>query len=269
MPAAAMSAIRDLELAADEAALWFLGQSGFVVKAAGVLVAIDPYLSDSVAAVVPELTRRFPPPLAPADLQVDIYIATHDHLDHLDPDTLGPYQFKASTQFVAPRLAARHLAALGVPWDNLTVIDSGVTADVTGVRCTGVYAAPNEPAVIDTAGYLLQFANGRSVYHSSDTACTDLLVAAAPRAEVALLCINGKGGNMNVEQAARLAAALQPRAAIGHHYDLMTHNSENPHTLGYHLRHLDRAIAAPVLEPLQPWRWTAAGPAGAPAQPGR
>ena len=196
-----MQDILNFDLAPDQAALWFIGQSGYIFRAAGVTVVMDPYLSDSVSRLVPELTRLYPPPIPPNVLQADVFIVTHDHLDHLDPDTIEPYCFKERTIFVSPRLAAKKLHSLGVPETNLVVIDSGITRTVRDIKITGVYALPNESAVIDTTGYQLTFANGRSVYHSSDTGFSEVLLAAVPRVEVALVCINGKMGNLEVAQA--------------------------------------------------------------------
>ncbi len=62
-------------------AVWALGQSGFVMKAAdGPVVCIDPCLADPVARLNPRWSRRYPPPVAPEDLRCDIVIFTHDHL---------------------------------------------------------------------------------------------------------------------------------------------------------------------------------------------
>ncbi|MGO9199185.1 MAG: hypothetical protein ACLQM8_01440 [Limisphaerales bacterium] len=66
-----MRTIGQHPLGPDQAALWFLGQAGYVIRSAGVTVAIDPYLTNSAAANAPEFTRLFPPPILPEDLRVD------------------------------------------------------------------------------------------------------------------------------------------------------------------------------------------------------
>jgi L-ascorbate metabolism protein UlaG (beta-lactamase superfamily) len=226
-----MTAIEQHQVLPTQAALWFLGQAGYVIRAGGVTVAIDPYLSDSAAANAPEFRRRFAPPIAPENFRVDLYLVTHDHLDHLDPETLRRYRHPHTTQFVAPRLASRKLVELGVPPANIRRLDSGESWTWRDVTIVGTFALPTGPDVLDTAGYSLEFSNGRSVYHASDTAFTPLLLQAAPKAmEVALVPINGKWGNLNVEQAADLAAAVGPRYVFPNHYDLMVLNAENPET---------------------------------------
>jgi L-ascorbate 6-phosphate lactonase len=243
-------------LDADQAGLWFLGQSGYILRSADVTVVIDPYLSDSVRAIAPEFGRLYPPPLAPEDLRADIYVITHDHLDHLDPQTLGEYRHIAQTTFVAPRLACNKLEALGIPRANIVRLDSGESATICGVRITGIYALPAEAEVIDTTGYWIELANGRNVYHTSDTEYSELLVKCAPKAEVLLVCINGKDGNMGAQPAARLAAAVAPRvAAIPNHYDLMALNAENPQVFAYFARQECPAVPVTILQPLEPLIW--------------
>lgn len=250
-----MNRILDYSLETEQAALWFLGQSGFVIKSCGKVIVIDPYLSDSVAKVSPKLTRLYPPPIEPDVLKADIFIVTHDHLDHLDPETIANYQHKETTTFVAPRLACEKLKQISIPDNNIMQIDSGQRKTVLGVDITGIYAVPNEPAVIDTTGYLIEFPNSRSIYHSADTGFSDLLLDCAPNAEVVLVCINGQWGNLNVEQAAQLANRAEARYAIPHHYDLMELNAKNPTIFAYQMNYVNSKIETKILSVLEPFVW--------------
>lgn len=251
-----MTSIEQHPLRPQQAALWFLGQSGYVIRAGDVTVVIDPYLSDSAAAGMPEFTRLFPPPIAPENLLADLYLITHDHLDHLDPETIRRYPRRHMTQFVAPRFAARKLLELGVPPENVHRIDSGEDWTWRGVAITGVFALPTGADVLDTTGYLLKFANGRTVYHAADTAFTRLLMQAAPKGvEVMLVPINGKWGNLNAEQAAELAAVVGPRYVLPGHYDVMALNAENPETFRWFCQ--QRKISTQCIIPtvMRPFVW--------------
>ena len=253
-----MKRILDYEIEPEEAAVWWLGQAGYVVRSRGVTAAIDPYLSDSVARIAPEFGRLYPPPIDPAELMVDVVVITHDHLDHLDPETLGPYAHKDRTTFVAPRLAARTLSGLGIPQTNIRRIDIGERETVLdGVTVTGIYAVPTGPDALDTTGYLVELPNGRSVYHTSDTAYSELLLRSAPHAETLLVCINGKWGNLNVHQAVELACAVKPTHAVPNHYDLMALNSENPRTFEFFMRQAAPEIGVRILDVMQPFVWPA------------
>ena len=251
-----MKPIADLDLRPDQAALCFLGQAGYLIRTGGVTVAIDPYLSDSAAAGAPEFTRRFSPPLRPEDLRVDLYLVTHDHLDHLDPETIQRYPHRQTTRFIAPRLAARKLHALGVPEENIGRLDVGEDGTWSGVTVHGVFALPTSLDVLDTTGYLLRFANGRTVYHTSDTAFTPLLLQAAPRgADVMLVPINGKWGNLNVEQAVELTAVVGPRYVMPNHHDLMALNAENPETFRWFCQRRKLGTRCIIPEVMKPFVW--------------
>ena len=250
-----MESIVGHTLERNQAALWFLGQAGYIARAGGVTLAIDPYLTDSAGRGSPGFSRRVPAPVAPEDLRVDLLIVTHDHTDHLDPETIARYPHKETTTFVAPRFAARKVVARGVPQSQVVKVDVGETGQVQGVAITGVFALPTGPDALDTAGYLVTFPNGRSFYHASDTAFCRLLLRAAPRAEVLLVPINGKWDNLDVEEAIELTAAVNPRFVSPNHYDLMALNSENPETF----RHFWNARRLPpvcvIMEIMKPFVW--------------
>ena len=252
-----MQDILDFPLTPDQAGLWFLGQAGYILRAGELSIVIDPYLTDSVGDRSPDLTRQLPVPIAPQHLRVDVFITTHDHLDHLDPDTINAYRHKETTLFIAPRLAERTLASLGVSDSRIHRVDSGETLPLDGVSITGVYAVPTDPTVVDTTGYLLEFANGRSVYDTSDTGMSDLLPAAAPQnPDVLLVCINGKYGNLTAEQAAQLTAVIRPGVAIPNHYDMMALNSVDPDTYVHAMRQADDSVRVAVLDTMQPFVWS-------------
>jgi len=250
-----MRAILEKPLGEEQAALWFLGQAGYVLRDRHTCLAIDPYLTDSAARVAPDLRRLLPVPVEPEDLKVDVFVVTHDHLDHLDPETIQQYRHKETTLFVGPHLACRKLASLGIPNGNVVCVDRGAEAVVRTVRIRGVLAVPTDRFVSDTTGYRIEFPNGRSAYHTSDTAFSERLLEAAPEAEVLLTCINGKWGNLSAQQAARLAARVRPKVAIPNHYDMMRPNTEDPQAFVAFLRKESPETEARVLDVLDPFVW--------------
>jgi len=239
----------------DKAALWFLGQAGYFLKSGASTVIIDPYLTDSVSKVAPMFKRAYPVPVNPEEIKADIFIVTHDHLDHLDPETIGAYSHKDSTVFVSPRHAAKKLVELGIDREKITVIDHGDSVDVAGIQIDGVFALATGPDVLDTTGYKITFANGKTVYHTSDTAFCNLLLKACPYADVLLVCINGKFGNLNIEQAIELTLAVNPKIVIPNHYDVMELNSENPESFSYFYAEREAPALCVILEPMEQLEW--------------
>jgi L-ascorbate 6-phosphate lactonase len=243
-------------LAEEEAELRFLGQAGYIIRSGGVSVAVDPYLTDSVGAASPDFKRLFPPPLAPEELKVDFYIVTHDHGDHLDPDTVRRYRHREDTHFVAPRFAALKLIDLGVPAKNVIRLEAGEQWIHANTVIKGVFALPTGTDVIDTTGYLITFANGRSIYHTSDTGFATLLLKSAPKnVDVLLVPINGKWGNLTIEQALDLTAAVNPRYVLPNHYDLMALNAENPETFRWLCQHYQLGAECVIPSITKPIIW--------------
>ena len=245
-----------VEVPPGQVSLWFLGQAGYYIKSNKCSVLIDPYLTDSVGKSAPLFARTYPSPVEPSEIKADVFIVTHDHTDHLDPETIEAYAHKETTMFVSPRHAGKHLSKLGVADKNITIVDHGDIAELNGVIIEGVYALSTDPKTIDTSGYLLTFENGKSLYHTSDTAYCDLLLEACPtNADVLLTCINGKFGNLGIEQAVKLANAVNPKYAIPNHYDVMALNSENPASFRYFLEASNTDAECVILEVLEQFTW--------------
>ena len=86
--------IRDTKVPAGGVHIWWLLQAGFVIKSpSGTMVAIDPYLTNSVQTSY-GVSRGHPAPVSPEECEFDAVMATHPHDDHQDPPTLAG---KAST----------------------------------------------------------------------------------------------------------------------------------------------------------------------------
>lgn len=251
-----MRPITNYQLSTDEAAVWWLGQAGYIIKSMGITLTIDPYLSDAAAKDAPEFTRLYPSPLDPPDFDVSLFLITHDHLDHLDPVTINLYKKKSSTQFIAPRQAAKKLISLGVPKENIIVLYPGESYRYQSVEITGVFALATSIDVLDTIGYFLKFDNGRSIYHTSDTEFHPIVVAAAPKKpEIMFVAINGKWGNPSADNAALFAKSIQPRFVIPNHYDLMALNAENPEIFKWFCIKQGMKENCIILKRMEPFVW--------------
>ena len=78
----------------NEFCIYFLGQSGYVLKFKELIIYIDPYLSDYIENPLglneKKMYRSFPSPIDPKLIsKCDVIICTHSHVDHMDPWTIN------------------------------------------------------------------------------------------------------------------------------------------------------------------------------------
>ena len=66
----------------------WIGQGGYLLRDGDVEICIDPYLSNVVDRVA-KRGRMVSAPFSPEELKSDVTVCTHDHLDHLDPETVS------------------------------------------------------------------------------------------------------------------------------------------------------------------------------------
>src|SRR5258706_2822367 len=110
----------------DSPALWWLGQSGFVVKCQGMVFYVDPCLSTPDGC-----TRISEAPLSLEQaINADMILCTHAHPSHMDAGTL-PTMLQASprARVVLPKSAAEHAQSIGIPYDRMTTTDSGLRVE--------------------------------------------------------------------------------------------------------------------------------------------
>jgi L-ascorbate metabolism protein UlaG (beta-lactamase superfamily) len=226
--------------------LWFLGQHGFIIALEDQVIYIDVILNDFIGRDGKSL-RSYPPPFAPDIPQrVDYFLCTHNHGDHLNPDTLIPLaKANPQTKFVLPMPFRHILVNAGIGEDRVLGGREGEDLQLAGgITLSSVAAAHSEYLQDEKGDYLClgYILRGRttSIYHAGDTLVTPRLVdtlKARKPIDIAILPINGSDwertswniiGNMNMEDAVKLARAIGTDLVIPAHYDMMAGNSENP-----------------------------------------
>ena len=242
--------LKDIQQAASDREsfyLWWLGQSGYLIQWHGQYLLLDPYLSDSLthkyARTEKPHTRMSELVIDPSRLNfIDVVTSSHNHTDHLDGDTLKPLlRVNPDLKFVIPE-ANREFVAERVDIDpaRLLGLNDGEHIMIADFTIHAVPAA-HETVERDTAGrcqflgYVVQFGS-YTLYHSGDTLWYDgIIEALAPfDIDVALLPINGRAperkvaGNLNAEEAVRLAKEIKARLVIPCHYDMFTFNTADP-----------------------------------------
>jgi L-ascorbate metabolism protein UlaG (beta-lactamase superfamily) len=253
--------------------VWWLGQSGFLIKSRRGLLAIDLYLSDHLTkkyeATDRPHQRMTRAPLQGGDLKaVDLVLASHKHSDHLDPETLPDLLSSSNAILVIPEAIREHALALGLPETRLVGLDAGDRIEKAGFS---IRAVPSAHESLDTdshgrhlyLGFVIE-AEGLRLYHSGDSlAYAGLAEHLGPEPlDVLFLPINGREpargvpGNMTAAEAVDLASQIAPRFVVAHHYDMFTFNTVPIADFAEEARRLTSGVVPRILSCGECWEVT-------------
>ncbi|MBO5210585.1 MAG: MBL fold metallo-hydrolase [Clostridia bacterium] len=198
----------------------FLGQSGYIIKTENTEIMIDPYLSDSVNRVAGR-PRTLPIPINPKYVKCDAVICTHNHLDHLDLDTVK--DINNGQFFITTNEGKIELEKFNKT--NVTVLNRDDSITVGDIELTAVFA----DHTVEAFGLIVK-AENKTLYFSGDTLYNEKLFDIAQyKPDITFICINGRLGNMNVNEALAVANKIGAKVNIPNHYDMFASNSENPY----------------------------------------
>jgi L-ascorbate metabolism protein UlaG (beta-lactamase superfamily) len=219
--------------------IWWLGQSGFLVKWAGYGILIDPYLSDTVSrryegSDTPRtrISERVVDPLALEGIHYVVCTSTAP--DRLDPETILPLRAaNPALKLVVPAgEVATADAILGAAAPPIIPVNAGTYAksgpfDFHGINAANPNIRRDELGNSKELGYVIMF-GPFALFHSGETVWHTNLVKEVRRWSVnlAFLPINGADhpdrprSSMNGFEAAALSKAISASLVIPCHYDL-------------------------------------------------
>ena len=251
--------------------IWWLGQSGFLIKSPHGLLAVDLYLSEHLTrkyeATSRPHVRMTRAPVRGSELEnVDLVLASHKHSDHLDPGTVPDLMAAApAAVIVLPESIIDHALELGLPRNKLVGLDAGDTLERAGFR---VHAVPSAHEGLDTdgngrhlyLGFVIE-AEGRRLYHSGDSLAYPGLVERLGTGpfDVLFLPIYGRDpargvpGNMTAAEAVDLATQVRPRFVVPHHYDMFTFNTVPAEVFAAEARRLPVGVQPRILSCGERW----------------
>lgn len=240
---ALLDEIRTTTVSGQEIALWYLGQCGFVFKK-NCIIYIDPILNDLPDAEGKSL-RKYDSPFPPASVEADYVVCTHNHRDHLAPETLSAIaSHDKHTRFVVPSGCTSALTNIGISPERIIPVSAGKPVLLDGLTITGISAA-HPVHQVDEKGndlalsYYLKIGEA-DLLHMGDTYLTDQLLddlQKLPAPNIFFPPINGGDyfrtrrdciGNLNFNEAAELAKIIDADLTIPTHFDMVTGNTVNP-----------------------------------------
>jgi L-ascorbate metabolism protein UlaG (beta-lactamase superfamily) len=224
--------------------LWWLGQSGYLIRFGERHWLIDPYLSDSLtkkyASTDKPHVRMSERVIDPVRLDfIDVVTSSHAHTDHLDPETLTPlFAVNPNLRMVCPAsIVSLAAERAGVGEDRIMGVDADEKQEIDGIRIHVIPSAHNDLEKDASGrhlyvGYVFEF-GGFHLYHSGDTllypGMEDILRPF--KVDIALLPINGNSperrvaGNLDAVEAVRLSKSIGVKLTIPCHYDMFTFNT--------------------------------------------
>jgi L-ascorbate 6-phosphate lactonase len=200
----------------------WLAQAGLLFENGKTVIMVDPYFSDSVGKINPAKKRRIEADDSFLDKDPDFVLITHDHLDHLDPETIEAIiaKSKKAITFIAPENAYNKLVKCGGEHNYVMLNPHSVWSE-SGIT---FYAVRAEHSDRTAAGFIID--DGEKTYYvSGDTlynydVIDEVLELVEEGVDFAFLPINGKGNNMNAKDAADFAYEIGAKKAIPIHYGL-------------------------------------------------
>ena len=228
----------------DTLKLWWLGQSGFLIQYNGIHLLIDPYLSDSLtikyASSSKPHVRLCEKVIDPAKLDfIDIVTSSHNHTDHLDADTLVPlFNANPGITFIIPEANRAFVTQrVNKPLNFPIGLNDGQSVEIKGINFTGIPSAHNELERDENGrcrymGYVIRIGE-KKIYHSGDTLLFPRMIDLLNPFDIdlAILPINGNdpsravAGNLNSDEASRLAKDIGAKLVIPCHYDMFAFNT--------------------------------------------
>ncbi len=244
---ALLNEIYNTTLPEDMVGIWWLGQVSLAVKYKDKLLWLDPFFTE-VYDENGEPIRQWAPPFAPKKIiKADYITGSHDHLDHIDVDTLVPIAENVpEVKIIVPAPHTMKLRSAGIRAEQVVggrAFDKIQLAD--DISITPIPAAHEDYKQDDhgdheNLSYLIQLGD-ICIFHGGDMVWKDDTLAniekLGAKIDIACLPINGADyprtstgtiGNLNAREAADLAQMMGAEVVLPLHYDMFLGNDENP-----------------------------------------
>ncbi len=215
--------------------LWWLGQSGFVVRFANITFYIDPLLSARDG-------RRVEAPIDPGEVRnADLILATN--AGHIDaPAVVAMMDRSKNAKLVLPKSAAEQANASGIPFNRMTTTDADLRVEYFKDNLYGrIYAVPSslEWSALGGypyLGYLIRF--GRwTVYHAGRCASYEGLADRLRPFNVNVALLPVGDGGFAIADAAQLAVDIGAGWVVPMNYGMFDDGSAENDFIAHMLGH--------------------------------
>lgn len=239
--------INSKKIPENEIQLAWLGQAGFLIKFNDKFIIIDPYLSDFLSKkykgeIFPHI-RLIKIPIKPDKIKnLDYYLSTHAHSDHMDPETLNLLSNNnPNCKVIVPAAEIKEAINRGAKSSQIIPINDGMKIEldqalnIIGVTASHESIKVNEKGESHFLGYILDM-GGVKIYHSGDCIPYEGLYEKLSnyKIDLALLPINGRdefrlshgiAGNFTISEVLDLCLKVKIPNLIVHHFGMFAYNT--------------------------------------------
>ena len=210
--------IKNENIKEGELGLFYLAQAGFCIKTSkNKTIIIDAYLSHACERMF-NFKRMIPSVIEAEEVSADLFLSTHHHADHLDPDTIPVVAKNAKTFFIGAPDCESFYKEVNISSDRYVILkeDSEWLTDDLSIKA--IYADHGELAP-EAVGFLVEI-DSIKIYHAGDTAFRpkEILESLHTDVDIMIVPINGQYGNMNAYEACKLGEAIMPKILIPCHF---------------------------------------------------
>lgn len=242
-PLSAFQAHRSPEVVLEEIrshneglAVWWMGNSGWLIKSDGVLIGTDLDLEPAGKVSSPPLTAA-----ALAQL-LDVAFVTHHHGDHCNRPTLRALA-AGRTKFVLPRTCLKLVAGLGIGEKRIIVPTPGQPFEVSDIRVEPIHAIhgnqeftvlTREPDFVESiahnCGYVFHM-GGKRLLQPGDSVLTEEHLSLK---NIDVLFVSPTVHNMYIDRSEILINRLEPAYIFPQHFKTYRETEDNTFwTRGY------------------------------------
>ena len=219
----------------------YFGQMCYLIESGEMKIVTDPYLSNSCDRE--DSVRKYAPPVTLNELLPDIIIISHEHGDHLDPETLIPfYRLRRRSFTLVPEPIANRITEIGGEAIGMSAPGAAMLGEsfmLGSVKVTAIPCAHTELHWVASGSfcelsYLIE-AEGKKIFFGGDMSMyygiLGCIYEISP--DIMLLPVNGRDyfrtssgiiGNLDSNEAAELAARVGAQMFIPGHHDLYEHD---------------------------------------------
>jgi L-ascorbate 6-phosphate lactonase len=240
-----LTEIENKDIRSNSIYIYYLGQSGYVIRTHKTIVYVDPYLSDYVENLDGlgdrNMLRNYPSPIDPQKINsIDAVFVTHEHADHMDPWTLQaiPVQYKLYCTEIAHKNNPVNIKS-----ENCVYVIPGQEYNIKDITVIPILSAHHEPYDQKTGkpisvSFVIKLC-GRTLYFWGDGIIYDGILDTLR--EFSFDCffapINGRDwfreknniiGNINIRELVGISKELNIDCLVPNHFDMFDCNTDNP-----------------------------------------